>query len=152
MRPWAEISADFEGVSAPGSPPPVRRQSGRRLRSPRWKTGDPWWAVRPREITIDGRRTVTYPVCAMAAVMGRTSATIRRWETVGILPPAPIVEPGVSWQGDRRLYRRAHIEAAERIGQEERIVDAKVAAFRRSLFPARMRVAYVAIDRQRQEL
>src|SRR5450755_619462 len=107
MRPWAEISADFEGVSAPGSPPPVQRQSGRRLRSPRWKTGDPWWAVRPREITIDGRRTVTYPVCAMAAVMGRTSATIRRWETVGILPPAPIVEPGVSWQGDRRLYRRA---------------------------------------------
>ena len=58
MRPWAEISADFEGVSAPGSPRPVRRQSGRRLRSPRWKTGDPWWAVRPREITIDGRRTV----------------------------------------------------------------------------------------------
>ena len=83
--------------------------------------------------------------------MGRTSATIRRWETVGILPPAPIVEPGVSWQGDRRLYRRAHIEAAERIGQEERIVNAKVAAFRRSLFPARMRVAYVAIERQRQE-
>ena len=151
MRPWAEISADFEGVSAPGSPPPVRRQSGRRLRSPRWKTGDPWWAVRPREITIGGRRTVTYPVCAMAAVMGRTSATIRRWETVGILPPAPIVEPGASWQGDRRLYRRAHIEAAERIGQEERIVDAKVAAFRRSPFPARMRVAYVAIERQRQE-
>ena len=151
MRPWAEISADFEGVSAPVSPRPVRRQSGRRLRSPRWETGDPWWAVRPREITIDGRRTVTYPVCAMAAVMGRTSATIRRWETVGILPPAPIVEPGVSWQGDRRLYRRAHIEAAERIGQEERIVNAKVAAFRRSLFPARMRVAYVAIERQRQE-
>jgi len=41
MRPWAEISADFEGVSAPGSPPPVRRQSGRRLRSPRWKTATP---------------------------------------------------------------------------------------------------------------
>jgi hypothetical protein len=76
---------------------------------------------------------------------GRTSATIRRWETVGILPPAPIVEPGVSWQGDRRLYRRAHIEAAERIGQEERIVDAKVAAFRRSMFPARMRSAYAVI-------
>jgi len=151
MRPWAEISGDFEGVSAPGSPPTVRRRSRRCGASPHWKTGDPWWAVRPREITIDGRRTVTYPVCAMAAVMGRTSATIRRWETVGILPPAPIVEPGVSWQGDRRLYRRAHIEAAERIGQEERIVNAKVAAFRRSLFPARMRVAYVAIERQRQE-
>jgi hypothetical protein len=81
----------------------------------------------------------------MAAVMGRTSATIRRWETVGILPPAPIVEPGANWQGDRRLYRRAHIEAAERIGQEERIVDAKVAAFQRSMFPARMQSAYAAI-------
>ena len=151
MRPWAEISGDSVSTSATTSPSSVRRRSRRCGASPHWKPGDPWWAARPREITIDGRRTVTYPVCAMAAVMGRTSATIRRWETVGILPPAPIVEPGVSWQGDRRLYRRAHIEAAERIGQEERIVDAKVAAFQRSMFPARMRVAYVAIERQRQE-
>ena len=145
MRPWAEISGDSVSASPLASPPSVRRQSGRRVRSPHWKTGDPWWAVRPREITIDGRRTVTYPVCAMAAVMGRTSATIRRWETVGILPPAPIFERGTSWQGDRRLYEREHIEAAERIAVEEKVVGEKVADFARSRFTTRMRVAYAVL-------
>ena len=145
MRPWAEISADFEGVSAPGSPPPVRRQSGRRLRSPQWRPGDPWWGVHPREITLDGRSTLTFGVSAMAAAVGRTSATIRRWESVGILPPAPIVEPGASWHGDRRLYEREHIEAAERIAVEEKVVGEKVADFARSRFTTRMRVAYAVL-------
>ena len=143
MRPWCEISSECEGESPTSS----TRVTGKRShpRSPKWKPGDPWWAVYPHRTVVNGTLIETYPVSSMAAVLGRTSATVRRWETVGILPRPPIIELGASWQGDRRRYQREHIEAAERIGAEENVVGVKVADFASCRFTARMRQAYAIL-------
>ena len=54
-------------------------------------------------------------------------------------------ELGVSWQGDRRRYPREHVEAAERIAEEEGILGVKVANFASCRFTSRMRRAYAIL-------
>ncbi len=56
----------------------------------------------------------------MAEALGRTPATIRRWEKKGLLPRAPIVLEGVGLAGRRRLYPPELIVALREVAQRER--------------------------------
>ena len=143
MRPWSAIACD----AAPTCGSTSKLNARRRERSVSWRPGDPFWVsdARPLEMPGSAGLAISYPVRSMAAALGRSSATIRRLERAGVLPPAPFVERGVCVEGDRRRYGREHIEAAIRVAEEEGVLTGKVASFAASRFPARIHREYAII-------
>ena len=105
----------------------------------------PWWYTPlppPRTVAFDERdwcrRPKTYRhrpgtwffVGQLAEALGRSAATIRRWERLGWIPRSPHFQHGITTVdgvenicGRRRLYTEAMIEVAVRIAAEEGLLD-----------------------------
>jgi hypothetical protein len=77
----------------------------------------------------------------LAARLGRSSHTIRRWERLGALPSTPYVQ-GVRGGASRRLYPREWVEGVVAIASDEGLVGRKPACIERTAFTARTRELY----------
>lgn len=64
-----------------------------------------WGRSVPYTSPVTGRSTTLYNIGVVAEAVGRTSATIRKWEVGGIIPPTPFKMNG------RRMYSKEHIDA-----------------------------------------
>lgn len=62
-----------------------------------------------------GKQTTLYNIGTVAAAIGRTAQTIRRWEVAGIIPPTPFK------QGNRRLYSQEHLDSLVRNAEKYRV-------------------------------
>jgi hypothetical protein len=102
----------------------------------------PFWACSPKKYRLHGVVREFYYVGALAAALGRSSATIRRWERLGVLPATPFrmirEHPGST----RRLYTESMIQAIVAIAESEGVLDAKVASFANNKFSARVWEVY----------
>jgi hypothetical protein len=134
VKPWSQVACDVAPTCG-GKAEPIASRPERSV-SVSWRPGDTFWAsdARPLEMPGSAGLATSYPIRSMAAALGRTSATIRRLERAGVMPPAPYVRRGVCLEGDRRRYGRAHIEAAVRVAEEEGVLAGKVSSFAASRF------------------
>lgn len=88
------------------------------------------WEAKPRKYKIKGQEELKelFTVGDLAKALDRTPATIRRWETLGIIPrsrirsPKPRGEqvPGKEIRG-HRLYSRGQIQLILQVAHEEGI-------------------------------
>jgi len=83
-----------------------------------------------------GRRFEVHYIGELAARLGKSSHTIRRWERQGILPPTPCEQP-VRRGPARRLYPPAWIEGVVAIAEDEDLIGRKPACLERTCFTAR---------------
>jgi hypothetical protein len=97
---------------------------------------------------VGGKLVELRTVTDLAAALNRRPGTIRMWERLGILPPAPYWATSGDRRGVRRLYRPEHIEGVVRIAAQEHVLKGKVADFSRTRFSERTHTLY---DRLRHE-
>jgi hypothetical protein len=91
---------------------------------------DPAWAANPqRRIIVDGLELELYPIGAVAKALGRSSRTIRRWETRGLIPPPLYERRSRNPHGRRRLYTRQEIEGLIVIAEWHGVLAGKVHNF-----------------------
>lgn len=64
----------------------------------------PWGRAIPYTSPITGKETTLYNIATVAAALGRSAQTVRKWEVGGIIPPTPFKQNG------RRLYSKEHID------------------------------------------
>lgn len=108
-----------------------------------WDSPPPW-AARGREITLSGGRTVeAHPVGSLAAALGKSAHTIRRWEREGVIPKAFLLR-NIRGGPSRRLYTREQVVGMLCIAQEEGVAFAKPTRAALERFALRVR------DMQRQ--
>jgi len=80
----------------------------------------------PTYHNVGGVRTEFYTVGQVAAALGRSPVTIRKWERNGWLPIAKFRAPATVRQKARRLYTRPQLEAIVRIAFEEGLMEVTV--------------------------
>lgn len=81
---------------------------------------------RPIIYNVGGVATEFYTVGQVAAALGRSATTMRKWERNGWLPKAAFRTPSVVRQKARRLYTRAQLEAIVRVAFEEGLMEVTV--------------------------
>lgn len=78
------------------------------------------WDSHPLMIEIDGVEHEFFQIGALAMALGRTSGTVRKWITNGVIPKARYrTSSPDAVRGSRRLWTRAQIEGITRIAREE---------------------------------
>jgi hypothetical protein len=75
-----------------------------------------------RTYTVRGNSVELFGVGTLAAALNRKPVTVRKFETAGVIPVAPLVLPSHDQRGQRRLYTKEHIEGLRRIAEEEGIL------------------------------
>ncbi len=83
-----------------------------------------------------GRRFEVHYIGELAARLGKSSHTIRRWERQGILPPTRCEQP-VRRRPARRLYPTAWIDGVVAIAEDEDLIGRKPACLENTGFTAR---------------
>jgi len=83
-----------------------------------------------------GRRFEAHYIGELAARLGKSSHTIRRWERQGILPTAPFEQP-LRRGPARGLYPPAWIEGVVAIAEDEDLIGRKPACLERTGLTAR---------------
>jgi len=145
VRPWSEIAGMSFG--APADAGPARRPRAHvELRDDR-----PWWAAYPKYYRLNGQLIELYYVGALAAALGRCSASIRRLERDGVLPPAPFRVARGPAGTQRRCYTRQHIERIVAIADAEGVLGRKIADYRRTTFTAGVQEAYRELASTRRD-
>jgi len=136
VQPWSEISGTSFDARVEAAEPRAPRA---RVTLP---DDGPWWAAYPKYYWLNGEIVELYFVGALAAALGRCSASVRRLERDGVLPPAPFqIARGLDGT-KRRCYARQHIERIVAIADDEGVLGRKVADYRRTAFTARVQEAY----------
>lgn len=114
-----QVANDAEEVDAfyPGS---KRRRAANTDGAPSTVTSG--WDVKPLFLTVEGVEVEFFNIGALAKALGRRSSTLRKWETLGILPKARFHTPGANRHGQFRLYTRTDVETIARIAHEEGLI------------------------------
>lgn len=98
---------------------------------------------RPREMQVGDRVVEFFTIGALARALNREVVTLRKWEKLGYIPPAPYRADG---KKQDRLYARAHIEGLVAIATEEGLMDpAAKNRLTQTRFPARARALFDAL-------
>ena len=84
----------------------------------------------------EGRVFQAHYIGELAARLGKSSHTIRRWEREGVLPPTP-AEQRVRRGPARRLYPPHWIDGVVAIAEDEDLIGCKPACLERTGFTAR---------------
>lgn len=69
-----------------------------------------------KEYPISGAKVVLFPISELAKALGRTTQTVRKWETNKVIPKAVFRD-----SSKRRLYSKEQIELIVVIADEEDI-------------------------------
>ncbi|MCU1621308.1 MAG: hypothetical protein JWL79_153 [Frankiales bacterium] len=89
-----------------------------------------------RMVGADGVRHDVCYIGTLARLLGRSTATVRRWERLGILPATPFEEP-VNGGPARRLYPVQWIVGVLRIAEAEGLAARRPACIAATNFTAR---------------
>lgn len=73
----------------------------------------------PVVFSVNGIDVEFFLIGQLAAALGRSATTLRRWETQGIIPRSGYTKPSKDPRGKRRLYSRAQVEGIIRIYVDE---------------------------------
>lgn len=129
----------------PGSARPIVRHPNRlhqqaSVRRGQALNGDPDWDAKPRTFAVGGVEMEFFTVGQLAAAIGRKPGTIRKWESLGIIPKATYQIPGRDGddRGRRRLYSRAQVEGLILICEEEGMYAYGRKPFNETAFKARV--------------
>lgn len=98
------------------------------------------WDKKPRYYNIAGVKTEFFTAANLAEALGRKTATIRKWETDGVIPKATFQTPSTSSNGRRRLYTRGQVEGIVQIAREEKMLEqtSKAISIKSTKFSARV--------------
>lgn len=77
----------------------------------------------PVVFTVNGIDVEFFLIGQLAAALGRSATTLRRWETQGTIPRSGYTKPSTDPRGRRRLYSRAQCEGIIRIYIDEGVWD-----------------------------
>lgn len=72
--------------------------------------------------TVDGLDVEFFMIGQLAAALGRSATTLRRWESDGIIPKSGYTKPSKDPRGKRRLYSRAQVEGIIKIAIDEGVL------------------------------
>lgn len=97
---------------------------------PDWATGGEWHVV-------EGVVMEMFGVAALAAALGRSPKTIRRWESTGVIPACLYGKNVHDPRARRRMYSRRYIEGLVWIADSEGVLGCKVADFEQTRFSRR---------------
>ena len=87
----------------------------------------PDWAANPKRMRRrDGTVIDVFGIGTLAAALGKSSFTIRRWERLGHLPPTPPIQ-NVSGGPPRWLFLTKQIQGIVAIAEQERVAHRKPA-------------------------
>ncbi len=140
LPPSAAVLTTVQSVSSTGLPTPWPYTGPRR--PPRPLSVATWPAAEGRRPLpfwdADGRFFEAFYVGALAARLGKSSHTIRRWERQGVLPPPPHEQP-LRRGAARRLYPPHWIDGVVAIAEDEGLVGRKPACMKNTHFTARAR-------------
>jgi len=138
LPPSPAVLTTVEGVSSTGLPTPWPYTGPRP--PPRPLSAAPRPAAegrRPMRFRdAQGRRSEAYYIGELAARLGKSSHTIRRWEREGVLPATPF-EQRVRRRPARRLYPTTWIDGVVAIAEDEDLIGRKPACLERTGFTAR---------------
>ena len=133
VRPWAAVTGN---TSAPSRPRNAQSEGSGRLR-----TG---WVAE-----IGGATVELVPVAELALALGRRPRTIRMWETLGVLPPAPFRTHSHDHRGRRRLYSQAHVSGIVEIARQEGLLSGTPADISKTGFSSRVHALYGELAQRR---
>jgi len=85
-----------------------------------------------------GNQIEAHYIGEFATPLGKSAATIRRWERQGVLPPTPFKQH-VRRGRNRRLYPLPWIDGVVAIAQDENLIGRKPACMKNTNFTARAR-------------
>lgn len=79
--------------------------------------GDPEYLHhgRPVRLLLNGTMTDFFTIASVAAAVGRSTGTVRRWLREGRLAETPYRTPGRGPRGQKRLWRREDVLALARL-------------------------------------
>jgi hypothetical protein len=93
--------------------------------------------------TVAGVDVEFFYIGQLAAALGRSATTLRRWESDGTIPKSGYIKPSKDPRGRRRLYTRAQAEGIVRLAVEEGLLDTnKIAG---TNFSARVEALFKAL-------
>ena len=72
------------------------------------------------EMVVNGKVTTLGTIGELAAAVGRTTNTIRRWERTGLIPKAPLILDPSTISARRRLYPVELIDELRQMAERER--------------------------------
>lgn len=112
----------------------------------------------PKNYLVNGVDVPYYGLGAVAHVLGRETATLRGWETLGFLPKPPAIyrskdpkDPVTKKHGQRRLYPEELVIGIYEIARQEGILD-KRQPIKDTNFPQRVRTLFRAYKEEQEEL
>jgi len=140
LPPSPAVLTTVEGVSSTGFSTPWPYTGPRRPPRPLSVATQPAaQGRRPfRFRNAQGDLLEVYYIGELAARLGKSSHTIRRWEREGVLPATPF-EQRVRRRPARRLYPLHWIEGVVAIAEDEGLVGRKPACMKNTHFTARAR-------------
>jgi hypothetical protein len=121
-------------------PPPSRRRA-RRDRA-RVLPSDPVWLHEGTtlQLTLRGQAVDFFGISVVAAGVGKSTGTIRRWIEQGLLPEPPYRTPGRLRCAQHRLWRREEVLAMAATVQELGLRGRRPRRWAGSPLPERLRV------------
>ena len=137
---WAAVLRTVESVSSTGLPTPWPYTGPRRPPRPLSVATRPAaQGRRPfRFRDAQGNQIEAHYIGEFATPLGKSAATIRRWERQGVLPPTPFKQH-VRRGRNRRLYPLPWIDGVVAIAQDENLIGRKPACMKNTNFTARAR-------------
>jgi len=94
------------------------------------------WDAKPVMLTVKGVKVEFFTVGQLAQAIGRKPASIRKWETLGIIPKARYRTAASDPAKQKRLYTRAQVEGVVKIAQEEGLMAvSRAGGLRRGAIP-----------------
>jgi len=90
-------------LAGAGTITPMKRSGGRRV-----------------VVQVDGLLIECGTIGELGRALGRAPHTIREWERIGLIPPAPVMLPASDPRAVRRLYPLALINAVQQVALKER--------------------------------
>lgn len=124
IRDPAESFADLLPVTYPGSRHAPKGARAPSKAPPAGEESEAWDST-PYIRRFDGQDIEFFFIGALATAMGRSSNTIRRWISAGIIPASSYRMNSASVKGQRRLWTRAEIEGIARIAREEGLPEGR---------------------------
>jgi hypothetical protein len=87
----------------------------------------PFYGIKPRVYTVKGKDVEFFTIGQLAAELGRSPVTLRKWERDGVLPKATFVAPNPKQdsRAKRRLYSRAQAVCIVLIAMEEGLLKSE---------------------------
>lgn len=138
----------FEGVDTyPGS---KQRRDGTVSRAPQPDDVNPLDGIKPYLTSDDGKEY--YKIGQLAAILGRKSGTVRKWEHDGHLPSATYqtnANENRDERARRRLYSREQVEGIWEIAKDEGLLNDSRVYIGRTKFTQRVTKLFQSLSESR---